>query len=129
MIQSYGFCTDAFLFTRSDSAPHPIIAKRGGVKGKSRPPAGVFIQLFATQYVILALEEAGERGVIKEEDVTQERLEQFLGGFDSSTGYLILRREIGLCSREKVQGFRRALRVRITASKLRYQEAELMCSV
>ena len=81
MIQLYGFCTGAFLFTRSDSAPHPIIAKRGGVEGKSRPPAGVFIQPFATQYVILALEEAIERGVIKEEDITQERLEQFLGGF------------------------------------------------
>jgi len=81
MIQLYGFCTNAFLFSGSDSAPHPIIAKRGGVEGKSRPPAGEFTQPFATQYVILDLEEAMERGVIKEEDVTQEQLEQFLGGF------------------------------------------------
>src|SRR5271154_7390233 len=81
MIQLYGFCTNGFLFSGSDSAPHPIIANRGGVEGKSRPLAGVFTQPFATQYVILALEEAVERGVIKEEDVTQERLEQFLGGF------------------------------------------------
>ena len=29
----------------------------------------------------MALEEAIEKGVIKEKDVTQERLEQFLGGF------------------------------------------------
>ena len=29
----------------------------------------------------MALEEAIENGIIKEEDVTQERLEQFLGGF------------------------------------------------
>jgi dihydroorotase len=81
MIQLYGFCTNVFLFSGSNSAPHPIIAKRGGVEGKSRPPAGVFTQPFATQYVILALEEAIKRGVIKEEDVTQEWPEQFLGGF------------------------------------------------
>jgi dihydroorotase len=81
MIQLYGSCTNTFLFSGSDSAPHPIIAKRGGVEGKSKAPAGVFTQPFATQYVILALEEAIERGVIQEEDVTQERLEQFLGGF------------------------------------------------
>lgn len=41
-------------------------------------PAGVFTQPFATQLVILALEEAIERGVIGEHEVTQERLEQFL---------------------------------------------------
>jgi dihydroorotase len=41
-------------------------------------PAGVFTQPFATQLVILALEEAIERGVIEEHEVTQERLEQFL---------------------------------------------------
>lgn len=41
-------------------------------------PAGVFTQPFATQLVILALQEAIERGVIEEHEVTQERLEQFL---------------------------------------------------
>ena len=72
-----------FLFSGNDSAPHLIIAKQGGVDGRSKPPAGVFTQPFWTQYVLLALEEAIERGVIKEEDVTQtqERLEQFLGRF------------------------------------------------
>ena len=94
MIQLYGSCTNAFLFSGSDSAPHPIIEKRGGVEGKSRPPAGVFTQPFATQDAILALEEAIERGVLKEEDVMQKRLEQFLGGLvDSFTSYLILRRK------------------------------------
>ena len=34
-----------------------------------------------TQYIILALENAIERGLIDESEVTQERLEQFLGGF------------------------------------------------
>jgi dihydroorotase len=77
----YSSRTDAFFLSGSDSAPHTITAKRGGVEGKSKTPPGVFTQSFATQYVILALEEAIERGVIKEEDVTQERLEQFLGGF------------------------------------------------
>jgi dihydroorotase len=41
-------------------------------------PAGVYTQSFATQLVLLALEEATERGLIKEEEVSQERLEQFL---------------------------------------------------
>jgi dihydroorotase len=70
-----------FIFSGSDSAPHPIIAKRGGIDGKSKAPAGVFTQPFVSQIVILALEEAIERGVINEEDITQERLEKFLGGF------------------------------------------------
>jgi dihydroorotase len=74
-------CLSENPFSGSDSAPHPIIAKRGGVEGKNKTPAGVFTQPVATQYVILAIEEAIERGVVKEEDVTQERLEQFLGSF------------------------------------------------
>ncbi|MCJ1478390.1 hypothetical protein MMC13_007070 [Lambiella insularis] len=72
---------DPKFFFGSDSAPHPMVAKRGGVKGRSKTAAGVFTQPFASQYVILALEEAIKRGTINEEDVTQERLEQFLGGF------------------------------------------------
>jgi dihydroorotase len=59
----------------SDSAPHLLATKTGG----SQPvPAGVFTQPFATQLVLLALEEATERGVIEEHEVTQERLERFL---------------------------------------------------
>lgn len=44
-------------------------------------PAGVYTQPFATQLVLLALEEAIERGVITETDVTQEKLEGFLSRF------------------------------------------------
>jgi dihydroorotase len=43
--------------------------------------AGVFTQPFATQLVLLALEDATERGVISESDVTQEKLEGFLSKF------------------------------------------------
>ena len=43
--------------------------------------AGVFTQPCATQLVLLALEDAIARGVISEADVTQEKLEQFLGVF------------------------------------------------
>ena len=48
------------------------------MQGRESVPAGVFTQPFATQLVILALEEAIERGVIEEQEVTQERLERFL---------------------------------------------------
>ncbi|PHH67849.1 hypothetical protein CDD80_475 [Ophiocordyceps camponoti-rufipedis] len=65
---------DAKFFFGSDSAPHPLSTKTGTQK----VPAGVFTQPFATQLVLLALEEAVERGVIDESDVTQEKLELFL---------------------------------------------------
>jgi dihydroorotase len=38
----------------------------------------VFTQPYATQLVILAIEEATGRGLIAEDEVTQERLENFL---------------------------------------------------
>jgi dihydroorotase len=41
-------------------------------------PAGVFTQPYCTQLVLLALEEAVDRGVISDEDITQEKLENFL---------------------------------------------------
>jgi dihydroorotase len=41
----------------------------------------VYTQPFATQLVLLGLEEAIERGVITEADVTQEKLEGFLSRF------------------------------------------------
>lgn len=63
-------------FSGSDSAPHPLESK---IKTQSGPvPAGVFTQPFASQLVILALEEAIGRGVLEEDQVTQDRLEQFL---------------------------------------------------
>lgn len=45
------------------------------------PPAGVFTQPYATQLVLLALEDATEKGIISESDVTQEKLEGFLSRF------------------------------------------------
>jgi dihydroorotase len=66
-----------FLFG-TDSAPHDVKAKKGGT-GKTA--AGVFTQPYATQLVIGALEEAIERGVIQAEEVTEEVLKGFLGGY------------------------------------------------
>ena len=54
----------------SDSAPHPLISKQ--------TLAGVFTQPFITQLVLLAFEKAITRGIIGENEVTQERHEQFL---------------------------------------------------
>ena len=62
----------------SDSAPHPLESKIN-LKSGQAVPAGVFTQPFASQLVILALEEAIRRGVLEEDEVTQDRLEQFLG--------------------------------------------------
>lgn len=70
---------DAKFFFGSDSAPHPLQSKTSAAPGKA--PAGVFTQPFATQLVLLGLEEAMERGLISETDVTQEKLEGFLGRF------------------------------------------------
>jgi dihydroorotase len=68
---------DSKFFFGTDSAPHPLIAKRGGSDGNSKTAAGVFTQSYATQYVLLALEEAQSRGVVSEENVAQESLEMF----------------------------------------------------
>jgi len=48
------------------------------MRGLPTIPAGVFTQPFVTQLVILAIEEAIERGVVEEREVTQARLELFL---------------------------------------------------
>lgn len=65
------------FFLGTDSAPHDISAK----KGKGSTAAGVFTQPYAVAYVLTALEEAIARGDIKEEQVSQQLLEGFLGGF------------------------------------------------
>ncbi|CEJ90137.1 Putative Dihydroorotase, homodimeric type [[Torrubiella] hemipterigena] len=64
------------FFFGSDSAPHPLESKTTAEQGKT--PAGVFTQPYVTQLVLLALEEAVERGVITDDDITQEKLEGFL---------------------------------------------------
>ncbi|KAL5606894.1 hypothetical protein BROUX41_003271 [Berkeleyomyces rouxiae] len=66
---------DSKFFFGTDSAPHPRAAK-----AQDQPPAGVFTQPYAVQYVLLALEEAVERGVIDWADITQAKLEQFFSG-------------------------------------------------
>lgn len=63
------------FFFGSDSAPHPVTAKRGGDK----IAAGVFTQPYTTQLVVDALETAVEEGILKEADLTLEKLEGFLG--------------------------------------------------
>lgn len=62
------------FFLGTDSAPHDISAKKNG-----RPAAGVFTQPYAVQYVMSALEEAIERGDVKDEQVTEDFLAGFLG--------------------------------------------------
>jgi len=70
-------------FSGSDSAPHPLVSKIKTQSGQA-VPAGVcvcffsFTQPFASQLVILALEEAIGRGVLEVDEVTQDRLEKFL---------------------------------------------------
>ncbi|KAF5550464.1 dihydroorotase homodimeric type [Fusarium mexicanum] len=66
------------FFFGSDSAPHPLQSKTSAEQGKA--PAGVFTQPYVVQLVLLGLEEAIDRGVISEVDVTQEVLENFLSG-------------------------------------------------
>ena len=60
----------------SDSAPHPVQSK----KGAGSTAAGCFTQPWCTALVIGALEEAIDKGWIKEEDVTRESIEGFLSG-------------------------------------------------
>ncbi|CAE6999231.1 hypothetical protein PTNB85_05433 [Pyrenophora teres f. teres] len=65
------------FFLGTDSAPHP----RGKKRGEDKVAAGVFTQPYAVGYVLDALEVGVKRGVIKEEDVSMEVLEGFLGGW------------------------------------------------
>ena len=72
---------------------HDVSAKKG--KGNALP--GIFTQAYACQYVLSALEEAIERGDIKEEVVTEDLLRGFLGewgrrfyGVDNSTRKILL---------------------------------------
>lgn len=85
------------FFFGSDSAPHDISAKKGG-KGKTS--AGVFTQPFCTQLVLDAFEQAIKRKVITEDEVTEETLIGFLGGWgrnfygimDSGNQRIVLRK-------------------------------------
>lgn len=63
------------FFFGSDSAPHPIEAKRGAKKAA----AGCFTQGWATQLVVGAVEEAIENGWLPD-DISAETLDEFLSG-------------------------------------------------
>lgn len=65
------------FFLGTDSAPHPLIKKRG----EDKVAAGVFTQPHALGYVLDALEKGVERGVVAEETVSKELLEGFFGGW------------------------------------------------
>lgn len=65
------------FFLGTDSAPHDRVKKRG----EDKVAAGVFTQPYALGYVLDALATGVERGVVKEEDVSQEVLEGFIGGW------------------------------------------------
>ncbi|KAI7219451.1 Translation factor GUF1 [Hortaea werneckii] len=67
---------DPKFFFGTDSAPHPAHTKRA-----DRFAAGVFTQPHAVGYVVDALEQGIETGVLAEEDVTKEKLQGFLCDF------------------------------------------------
>jgi len=63
------------FFLGTDSAPHSRDKKRG----EDKVAAGVFTQTYALGYVLDALEKGVARGVIQDEQVSQEVLEGFFG--------------------------------------------------
>lgn len=65
---------DPKFFFGSDSAPHDVKSKRGGEK----VAAGVFSQHYATQLVLDALDKGVQMGILKEGDITLEKLEGYL---------------------------------------------------
>lgn len=109
------------FFLGTDSAPHPAEAKIG-----SKTAAGVFTQPYATQLVLDSFELGCEKGTLKEDDITKEGLEGFLGGFgrafygapDEKNEQIILRKRdeviVDMVSREGshvgIVPFRRGMR-------------------
>ena len=70
---------DPKFFLGTDSAPHPLYAKRGGagdVLGKCA--VGIFTQPYATQLVLEALELAVEKEYLDRSEVDEEALRMFL---------------------------------------------------
>lgn len=67
------------FFLGTDSAPHPAISKRG-----DKVAAGVFTQPHAVGFVLDALQMGVEKGVLTEDDVTQEKLQNFFSEFGRS---------------------------------------------
>lgn len=71
------------FFFGTDSAPHPLRAKKGGldVHEAGKCAAGVFTQPYATQLVLEAFEQALANGVVEKSDLSPFVLEGFLGEF------------------------------------------------
>jgi dihydroorotase len=85
------------FFLGTDSAPHPLHAKRGGagdVLGKCA--AGVFTQPYATQLVLNALEQAIGKGYLERDDVNEDVLRKFL----AESGRTFYRQEM---SKERIK--------------------------
>lgn len=71
------------FFLGTDSAPHPLHAKRGGrdTEEMGRCAAGLFTQPYATQLVLEAAEEAVRHGLVTAGASLVKNLSGFLGGF------------------------------------------------
>jgi dihydroorotase len=71
------------FFLGTDSAPHPLRAKKGGLgpHEAGKCAAGVFTQPYATQLVLEAFEDAVAKGVVERAKLSQEVLQGFLGVF------------------------------------------------
>ena len=68
------------FFLGTDSAPHPLKAKRGGETGLDKCAAGVFTQPYATQLVLEAFERALGKGLVDRADLSEANIRAFLGG-------------------------------------------------
>lgn len=69
---------EAKFFFGSDSAPHPLLAKRGGADGRAKTAAGCFTQPFCVQLVVDAVKRGLEQKVLSDDNVTLEALRAFL---------------------------------------------------
>lgn len=71
---------DPKFFLGTDSAPHPLRSKKGGLGMEvGKCAAGVFTQPYATQLVLEALEAAVSKGILGKVNV--ERVKGFLGEY------------------------------------------------
>jgi len=74
---------DPKFFLGTDSAPHLLRAKKGGLgqHEAGKCAAGVFTQPYATQLVLEAFEDAVAKGVVEKDQLSKTVLEGFLGTF------------------------------------------------
>jgi len=73
------------FFLGTDSAPHLLRAKKGGMGAHvGKCAAGVFTQPYATQLVLEAFEMAITKGMVSREEVSEQVVRGFLGEFGRS---------------------------------------------